>query len=260
MLLTPDQHAQLTAPPVSRRQAHIPFPMTRQWFWDSGVIPYEIAPNFSPAERQRVFDAMTTWTRTAPITFVPRTSQTGFLAITRDELTGPEASPCFSRAWATGWGRCRRFNLGQPVVQATWERSCTKWDMCSAISMSNSVSDRDDYVTIDFGNVPGNARHNFDRWTIQSPGPYDFGSVMHYAANAFALTGRDRQSFRSRSTIRDRTNGSRQLSDTDHNMMAVALLLADERERHPYADRAAARRDSIAATCCWRWSGCTAST
>jgi Astacin (Peptidase family M12A) len=223
MLLTPDQHAELTAPPTSRRQAHIPYPLTRQFFWDSGVIPYEIAPNFSPAERQRVFDAMTTWSRTAPITFVPRTSQSGFLAITRDELTGPEASPCFSGV-GHRLGTMQRFNLGG---------SCSS-DMGTILhEMGHTLGylheqqrlDRDNYVTIDFGNVPGNARHNFDRWTIQSPGPYDFGSIMHYAANAFALD-------RSRPTIIPKPQyasetarmGSRQLSDTDHNMMSVVYF------------------------------------
>ena len=45
MLLWPDQYAQLTAPPVSRRQA-IPLPNSSMVL-GFGVIPYEIAPNFS---------------------------------------------------------------------------------------------------------------------------------------------------------------------------------------------------------------------
>ena len=76
MLLWPEQYQQLTAPPVNRRQANFFALGQRQFYWEWGVIPYEMAPNFSEAERQRIVAAMTTWTRTAPITFVPRTTQT----------------------------------------------------------------------------------------------------------------------------------------------------------------------------------------
>jgi len=91
ILFWPDQYEQLTAPPVSRRQANFQVLNQRQFYWEWGVIPYEIAPNFSEVERQRIRAAMDTWGRTAPLTFVPRTSQTGFLAVTRDQLSGPEA-------------------------------------------------------------------------------------------------------------------------------------------------------------------------
>ena len=98
MLLWPEQYQGLMTPPRNHGQSN--FRPGRdpvlQWFWDFGVIPYEIAPNFSDAEKLRIRAVMDTWSRTAPVVFVPRTTQTGFLPVTRDELSGPEASPCFA--------------------------------------------------------------------------------------------------------------------------------------------------------------------
>ena len=49
-------------------------------------------------------------------------------------------------------------------------------------------ADRDDYLTIDFANVRENAVGNFNRiTTLPLVGAYDFGSIMHYHRNAFAI-------------------------------------------------------------------------
>ena len=53
--------------------------------------------------------------------------------------------------------------------------------------------DRDNYLTLDTSNIRSNAMGNFTRITslVDRQGEYDFGSVMHYAGNAFAIdTGR----------------------------------------------------------------------
>ena len=58
MLITPEQYAAITAPvpEVSRRQAH-PYPLGSRFnSWDWGVIPYEVAPNFTEAERTQPAD------------------------------------------------------------------------------------------------------------------------------------------------------------------------------------------------------------
>lgn len=225
MLLTPEQHAQLTAPPVSHRQANflpVRNPAT-QWFWDFGVIPYEMAPNFSDAERLRIRAAMDTWSRTAPVVFVPRTTQTGFLPVTRDELVGPEASPCFSRLGYI-FGIVSRLNLGN----ACWNDVTNGTILHELGHVLGNVhehqrSDRDNYVTIDFGNIPANAQSAFAKVTFVSPGPYDFFSIMHYGGDFFALD-------RSRPTMSPLPQYQSQvgqlvrrnvLTDTDHNMMAV---------------------------------------
>jgi hypothetical protein len=186
MLLTPEQFAELTASPVSHRQANIQALGQRQLYWEWGVIPYEMAPNFTDAERARIRAAMDTWQRVAPITFVPRTTQSGFLAVTRDEVADPQtASPCFA-AVGHQLGRMSRINLGSSC-SASSGIIVHELGHVLGFHHEHQRSDRDSYITIDLGNVTGNARFAFNKFTIPVFGPYDFGSIMHYGATAFAL-------------------------------------------------------------------------
>lgn len=222
MLLSPDQFERLSAPPVSHRQVNLFAVGQRALYWEWGVIPYEMAPNFSEAERQRIRAAMDTWARIAPVTFVPRTTQTGFLAVTRDEVADPQtASPCFASV-GHRLGLMGRINLGSTCSSST---GTILHELGHVLGFYHEHQrlDRDTYVTIDIGNVPGNARFAFDKYTFPSPGPYDFGSIMHYGAGYFALD-------LSRPTIivkppyqsEAAQMGQRvALSDNDHNYMAI---------------------------------------
>lgn len=229
MLFRPEQYEQVTAPTVNRRQANLFVLGQRQWYWEWGVIPYEIAPNFSEVERQRILAAMEGWTRTAPLRFVPRTTQTGFLAVTRDELSGPEASPCFA-SLGHRLGTMARLNLGtngcQGIATMYHELGHTL-----GYYHEHQRADRDSYITLDLGNVDPNARGAFSRHTFPTFGPYDFGSIMHYWAKAFALDV-------SRPTIipkpEHEAHGARMgmgqaPSDNDHNIMA-ALYFSQMRD------------------------------
>lgn len=222
MLAWPAQYQQWTAPPASHRQANFLTLGQRQWYWEWGVVPYEMAPNFSDAERQRIRAAMEVWGRTAPVTFVPRTTQTGFLAVTRDEVADPQtASPCFA-AVGHRLGTMSRINLGSscPSSSAT---ILHELGHVLGFFHEHQRPDRDNYITIDIGNVAGNARFAFDRYNVPAFGPYDFGSIMHYGSKYFALDV-------SRPTIIPKPGyesaGARMglaqtPSDNDHNMMAV---------------------------------------
>lgn len=186
MLLWPDQYRELTAPEVSHRTANIQALGQRQLYWEWGVVPYEIAPNFSDAEKLRIRQAMDIWGRTAPLTFVPRTTQTGFLAVTRDQLSGPEASPCFAATVGHRLGTMQRLNLGSDGCQSIGTM-LHELGHVLGFHHEHQRADRDTYITIDIGNVPGEARYAFDRYNFPTFGPYDFGSIMHYGAGYFAL-------------------------------------------------------------------------
>ncbi len=198
MLLTPKQYEQMWAPRrVDQANVGLARNPAFQWYWDFGVIPYELAPNFSDAEKDRIRASMATWSRTAPVVFVPRTTQTGFLPITRDELSGPGASPCFARLGHI-FNAVSRLNLGN----ACWNdrtNGTILHEMGHVLGYSHehSRSDRDNYIIIDFSNIPANAQAQFGKATFPSPGPYDFFSIMHYGGDFFALD-------RSRPTISPR--------------------------------------------------------
>jgi hypothetical protein len=222
MLFRPEQYAELLAPPRLRSQAYPSGYGTRFVTWDAGVIPYEIAPNFTATERQRILTAMTTWSRVAPVTFVPRTTQRGALAITRDDESTNGASTCWSTVGQRGRATSGRLNLGGTCASSP---RTVHHEMGHSLGLNHEHQrpDRDDYVSIDLGNVPTNAHFAFNKFSgLPLVGPYDFASVMHYDRVAFAID-------RSRLTIIPHppysqfttVMGQAEPSETDHNVMAL---------------------------------------
>jgi hypothetical protein len=186
MLLYPEQ---LELPGGFDRQRAQAFPIDyrqRLGAWDGGVVPYQISEEFSAAERQRILSAFDRWMTVAPIVFVPRTIQIGYLNLTRDPATANQASPCFSSV-----GQARR----AVVVRTNLGGTCSSNARTVAHELGHALglwhehqrSDRDQYLTIDLDNVVDNARSNFNIIAgIPLVGEYDFGSIMHYGRTAFA--------------------------------------------------------------------------
>jgi hypothetical protein len=183
MLMTPESHAELTAPPTSRRQA-LPYGLgVRFGSWDWGVIPYELAPNFPTDELQNIQTAMRGWESVAPILFVPRTTQSGFLAITRDDVvpdTVNDVSPCFSSVGqGLGFGRMHRANLGTGCARAV---RTIYHELGHAIGFhhEHQRSDRDNYLAVDLNAIHPDIRPWYQKYTYPLVGAYDLLSVMHY--------------------------------------------------------------------------------
>jgi hypothetical protein len=185
MLLYPEQLEEATDGRV-RQQAHPIDYRQRLGAWDSGVIPYQLSPDFPDVERQRILAAFEVWMRVAPVVFVPRTTQTAYLNVSRDPAQANQASPCFSGVGQARRGVIVRTNIGPGC--SSMRTISHEFGHALGLWHEHQRADRDGYLTIDFSNVRDNAVGNFNIIRgIPLVGEYDFGSIMHYGRGAFAL-------------------------------------------------------------------------
>lgn len=144
--------------------------------WPQGVIPYQIADNLP--NKERVPFAIAHWEKHTPIRFVKRTNERNYV------LFRPHSSQCSSRVGRVG---NRQFvNLAEGCSANT-----TIHEIGHAVGLwhEQSRSDRDKYVKIFQENIIGKNLKNFEQHIRdgKDAGPYDYDSIMHYSAYAFAI-------------------------------------------------------------------------
>jgi hypothetical protein len=149
-----------------------------QFRWEKGVIPYRIDQGLPDVQRGYVNDAIAHWESKTPIRFVKRTTEVDFVTFR------PRLSGCSS---PVGRQTKEQFiNLG-PL--------CNKGNVIHEIGHTvglwheHSREDRKNFITIDKTNIIPGKEHNFDQHITDGDdiGSYDYGSIMHYSASAFAL-------------------------------------------------------------------------
>lgn len=147
--------------------------------WPNGIVPYE---NSAPVP-ERVESAITHWENRTSVRFVQRTplNEVDYPNYVSFETV---TSGCYSMIGMVG---------GKQVVGLTM--NCSRGNIIHEIGHAvglwheQSRPDRDMYITILSANIqPGME----DQFTIRPGipcGPYDYGSIMHYPPDAFALPG-----------------------------------------------------------------------
>lgn len=144
--------------------------------WPNGVIPFRIDPGLP--DPNRVTEAIQHWHNHTAIRFVPRNQEADFVTFRRSP------NGCSS---AVGRQTNEQFiNLGD---------GCTKGNVIHEIGHTvglwheQSREDRKDFIEIDFTNVIPGKEHNFNQHIQDGDdvGGYDYGSIMHYSAFAFAI-------------------------------------------------------------------------
>ncbi|MGW5309662.1 M12 family metallopeptidase [Nocardia thailandica] len=147
--------------------------------WPGGVVPFEIDPALP--DPQRVAAAVAHWNARTTLRFVPRAA--AHVDFIRFVPGAASRSPVGRR----GGRQTVELTVTAPVGTVVHE-------MGHAIGLwhEQSRADRAAFVDVRLTDVAPETRHNFAQHITDGDdiGDYDFGSIMHYPATAFSVTGR----------------------------------------------------------------------
>lgn len=147
--------------------------------WEGGVVSYRIASGFSTGMLKRIRAAIRHWVERTPLTFIAR-NQPDTVVI---QPSDPEKGGCAANVG--------RFQNGAGIYL---EEGCDLGAIIHEIGHATGLwheqsrCDRDSYVTVLTANIEVDKEHNFAKHCDDGAdlGPYDYGSIMHYGAYAFA--------------------------------------------------------------------------
>lgn len=146
-----------------------------QFRWPDCVVPFTI--DSALPNQARVTAAIQHWEDNTPIIFRPRTNET-------DVVNFTPSSGCSSPVGRQGGVQSLKLGSDCTTGNAIHELGHTV-----GLWHEQSRADRDNFIQIDRSNIDPKEAFNFDQHITDGDdiGPYDFGSVMHYPATAFAI-------------------------------------------------------------------------
>jgi hypothetical protein len=147
----------------------------QKYRWFDKTVPYNIDDDLP--NQKRVHDAISHWQVHTPIKFVVRTTEV-------DYVTFRPGDGCSSSVGRRGGQQFITLGEGCSAGNAIHEIGHTV-----GLWHEQSREDRDSHVMIRWENILTGYEHNFIQRISDGDdvGEYDFGSIMHYPANAFAM-------------------------------------------------------------------------
>lgn len=142
--------------------------------WPNGVVPYDLDPAYSSAQRQVIADAMQEWTLITPYRFVPRTNEADYVHFLYSDLNKSEVG---------------RIGGEQYVRVVGGNKGLVEHEIGHALGLwhEHMRADRDSYVIVHLENVADGHNVDFETYTqLNQNGrdlfPYDFVSIMGYGS------------------------------------------------------------------------------
>ena len=150
----------------------------QQFRWPNATVPFDIDP--AMPDQQRVTDAIAHWAANTPLRFVRRA------AGVTDFVMFQSGAGCSSQVGRRGGQQAVTLGQGCGTGNAIHEIGHT-----IGLWHEQSREDRDTFVRIVWANIDAALQHNFTQHVADGDdlGAYDYGSIMHYPANAFSNNG-----------------------------------------------------------------------
>nr|CAH0102894.1 unnamed protein product [Daphnia galeata] len=151
--------------------------------WPTARIPYVLASNYTPRQREIIAIAMATYHNLTCIRFVPRTTERNYIRIKK---TG---EGCWS--YVGRIGRRQTISLDDKCILHS-RPGLVIHELMHTLGFyhEHQRPDRDQYVNIDLDNIEQKNKVYFQKMRISHFNilghSYDYGSVMHYPKDAFA--------------------------------------------------------------------------
>jgi hypothetical protein len=156
--------------------------------WAGGVVPYELDRAYTAAEQNTIRAAMSAISSATGncIKFVARGNNAAWLRIFPGQ-------GCWSHMGRIVSSGAQEVSLQRPNCVSL---RVSVHELLHALGFAHEQTrpDRDGYVRIYPENIQAGMAHNFDRYSTSQINTfseaYDYGSIMHYANNAFSKNGK----------------------------------------------------------------------
>lgn len=153
--------------------------------WINGQAYYVIDPAFEQAERDKILSAISHWNTLSSITLVERTED--LQETVNDYINFTLEDGCASWVGKIGGAQDLFVSTACPTGSVIHEIG-----HALGLFHEHTREDRDNFITIDTGNIIPGKEFNFDIISdgLTPLGDYDYGSIMHYGDSFFSVDGK----------------------------------------------------------------------